>query len=261
MASVQPINVPKPDPGYRVRELSGASEIKVFLESLLRYPLTELHRYHQGDITELQYGLSRKVLETLDIVRLVIMPSLTWFNLLVGRDLKVQKYPYLRIARPNMPRDNIGIHRDTWYGASPYEVSCSLALTQTDEGSALRVVPGSQSAPDSDYPTFEEITDVEKGSKRHQLGFVYKRKHLQRPVDDIPVPLGFGSALIFGSSLVHGQEVNASNKTRVSIDIRLVNTFAPHIASRSVHSDYYIPLCEGEITRHARLYEENQEKH
>ena len=46
----------------------------------------------------------------------------------------------LKIARPNGYFDNIGFHKDTIYGQSPYEMSIHLPLVNLNKKSCLKVV-------------------------------------------------------------------------------------------------------------------------
>ena len=71
----------------------------------------------------------------------------------------------------------------------------------------------------------------------------------------LPIPLEIGQALIFSLSIVHGQEVNRSQLTRFSSDIRVVNSLAPIEWERSVHKDYYTELSSSAVTKQARAYQ------
>lgn len=176
---------------------------------------------------------------------------------LVGLDLNVQAYPYLRAARPGRPGDTTGMHRDTYYGASSYELSVFVPFTRLTPASALRVVSGSHREPDSAYPyTQETSADVELGSHKHQLGFPYAPRVLDPALDALaePVPLEVGQALIFGLALVHGQCGNASTATRFSTDVRVANALAPVAWSRGVRPDYYRPLSAAPASEQARAY-------
>ncbi len=46
---------------------------------------------------------------------------------------------YLRIARPGIQSDNIGYHKDTWYGGHPAEVTAWIPLVDVDEKAAIKV--------------------------------------------------------------------------------------------------------------------------
>jgi hypothetical protein len=189
--------------------------------------------------------------------RRIVESELAFLRAFVGLDLHVQRYPYLRIARPGRPDDVTGVHRDTNYGASPYEVSMFVPLTDLSDEAALRVVSGSHVEPPEAYPaTRHESPTVELGSVRHRLGFPYAPQVLAPEVDARaePVPLRVGQALVFGLGLVHGQAVNAAATTRVSTDIRVVNSMAPVRFARGVRTDYYEPLCSSAVTAQAQRH-------
>jgi ectoine hydroxylase-related dioxygenase (phytanoyl-CoA dioxygenase family) len=98
--------------------------------------------------------------------------------------------------------------------------------------------------------------DVTKGSVKHQLGFLYAPKELDDAArrQITPVALRPGQALVFSLSLVHGQEVNRSQVTRIQSDARVVSSFAPIQWTRNVHADYYRPLCSSAVAQQARRY-------
>src|SRR5438132_8166557 len=94
----------------------------------------------------------------------------------MGPDLDVQSAPYLRIVRPAKAQDNIGYHRDTVYGGSPYELSVFVPFVELAAGAALSVEPGSHLKAERDIPFVRmAISDkvVMKGSLKHTLGFPY----------------------------------------------------------------------------------------
>ena len=71
---------------------------------------------------------------------------------LLGPDLDIQTFPHLRIARPNTPSDNLGLHRDTDLGASPYEISIWTPLCQLpDSGGGMKILPYSNSRPSNHW--------------------------------------------------------------------------------------------------------------
>ena len=187
----------------------------------------------------------------------IVAAQADFFTRFVGLDLHVQKYPYVRMARPGLRQDNIGVHRDTQYGASPYELSVWIPYGDLDAGGGLKVLSGSHLVPEAAFE-FEQRPDpvVTKGSQKHKLGFPYAPRALKGDVESRmqPVPIRLGEMLIFSLSLVHGQSINAGAGTRLSTDIRLVNSLAPIEWQRSVHADYYEPLCQSPVTAQAKRY-------
>ena len=174
----------------------------------------------------------------------------------------MQNRPYLRAIRPGRTQDAAPIHRDTYYGASAYEVSVFVPFTDVTDASAMRVISGSHRAPDSDYPYDQRVSpDVAIRSPKHKLGFPYAPRLLDPSLDERaePVPLAVGEVLIFGLSLVHGGGVNNGDRTRFSSDIRVVNSLAPVKLNRGVDDAYYVPLCSSVISRVASQYDASKD--
>lgn len=205
---------------------------------------------------EIQFDLAKVFIDG-RYGNLIIRGSLYEFMTRIGMDLHIQKYPYFRIARPGRAEDNIGIHRDTKYGGTPYEISCVIPLTTMPPSGSLHVIDGSHVAPERDFPFKEEKTDVVKGSEKHKLGFVYNKKNLGE-LKTHPVEVKVGQMLAFPLSLVHGQEINNSDIARFSVDIRLVNSMAPIAWTHTVHADYWEVLCASEVSGNAQEYYKRQ---
>ena len=250
------IDLPRPEPVLEARERLLARLRAGKLENLQR-----LDDYH------LAIGDNEKHFATLadlcdfyweaDLGRRIVAENLDVFRWLIGADLHVQRYPYLRVVRPGAAGDEAPLHRDTYYGASPYELSAIVPFTDMEPDSAVRVISGSHLAPDRDYP-FEQrqSPDVVPGSTKHRLGYPYAPRSLDPSLlaRAEPVPLRVGQALLFGLSLVHGGGANRTGRTRVSTDIRVASSLAPVAWSRGVREDYFVPLCSSAVTRTARRY-------
>jgi hypothetical protein len=187
----------------------------------------------------------------------IVRRNLSLFQRLAGLDLHVQTYPYLRAARPHCPQDCTGLHRDTHYGASPFELAALVPFTAVSTASGLRVISGSHAEPSTAYPFTQTKTDhAAIGSVRHRLGFPYAPRTLDPGLDGRaePVTLAVGQVLLFGLGLVHGGVENTGATTRFSADVRVANSLAPVQWARGVRADYYTPLCSAPMTRLARRY-------
>jgi hypothetical protein len=192
-----------------------------------------------------------------ELGRSIIASNLDLFRHLVGLDLHIQRCPSLRAVRPGKPRDAAPLHRDTYYGASAYEVSVLVPLSDMRADGVLRVISGSHVSPDAAYPYLQRLSpDVTFRSPKHQVGFPYAPRLLDPALVEQaePVPLTVGQALIFGLSLVHGHGINAGSRSRFSTDIRIVNSLVPVRRDRGVHDDYYVPLCTSAVSLSAHRY-------
>ncbi len=186
--------------------------------------------------------------------------QLSVFRAFIGPDLHIQGQPYLRISRPGKSTDNIGLHRDTFYGQSPYEVTVHIPFTTVDADSALCVADDTHLNAEADFEVVSKgKADWDKGSPRHLMGFPYAPKKI---LDDLgtrlhSVPLQLGQAMIFTPALIHGQEVNRGDTTRVSTDLRIVNSLAPiHIKDKDALRGYR-ELSVSAATQAARGYHAN----
>jgi hypothetical protein len=268
--NIEPIEAALADQGWAAIDLPDASPIfdtRARLLAHLKKRLPELDRldnYHCHVTSEGQHFAILHDLATFywesELGRLIICRNLDLFRRLIGCDLHFQRFPYLRVVRPGKSEDAAPLHRDTYYGASPFEVSVVVPFTEMGRAAALRVVSGSHLAPDSCYPYTQTLSaDVKAQSQKHQLGYPYSPRLLDAALinDAEPVPLAVGKALIFPLQLVHGGGMNASQGTRFSTDIRLANSLAPVQWSRGVRDDYFVPLCSSAVTSSARAFLES----
>jgi hypothetical protein len=256
------------DRGWMVVDLPDASIVHAVGERLrtqlctdLGTTLERLEDYHAlvaDDTRHLEVlGALATVFWNAGLGLEIVRRNLPLFQRLVGLDLHVQTYPYLRAARPRCPQDCTGLHRDTYYGASPFELAALVPFTDITAASGLRVISGSHTEPGTAYPFMQtQAADVAIGSLRHRLGFPYAPRTLDPGLDRRaePVTLAVGQALLFGLGLVHGGVENTGATTRFSADVRVANSLAPVQWARGVRADYYTPLCSAPMTRLARRY-------
>ena len=249
------IDLPDASPIYEARDRL-LEHLRKALPSLER--LDDYHTQVRSDAEHdsILHDLASYYWES-QLGRPIIVRNLSLFRELIGPDLHIQRFPYLRAVRPTQTRDAAPLHRDTYYGASPFEVSVLVPFTEMDARSALRVIGGSHVAPDSAYPYTQTTSpDVQIRSARHQLGFPYAPRLLAASLWEVaePVPLKVGQVLIFPLQLVHGGGTNHGTRTRFSTDIRLANSLAPVQWSRGVRDDYFVPLCTSAVTRSAQAF-------
>ena len=252
--------------GWVVVDLPDPSPVEQLRSRLLAdlrdwFPgLSKIEQYHVACVEEKHDEVVYEIAKNFwagHFGKAIVEANFELFRFLVGPDLHVQQYPYLRVVRPNHPQDAVPLHRDTYYGASPFEVSVVIPLTDMGSDCALRAIPGSHVEPDSAYPFVQTASeDVAFGSRRHRLGHAYAPRLLD-PILNAraeAIPIRVGQVLIFGLSLVHGGGTNSSRQTRFSTDIRLVNSFAPVNFSRGVRADYYVPFSSSPVSRSAKSF-------
>lgn len=253
--------------GWAVVDFSDPSPVFVAREALQKQlnfllgkecPLEQYHKEAQDDQrhTDFQIQMTQYFREQRFGPK-IIKAQLEFFQKMVGQDLLVQANPYLRMNRPGKPQDNIGYHRDTFYGGSPYEISVLIPFVDLEANSSLGMLSGSHILSESFFPTVQiqnPDTQVTKGSAKHQLGFLYAPKLMDSSIEKNmkKIPLKIGQALIFSLSTVHGSVVNSGQFTRWSIDTRVLNALAP--VDLTARPNYYEFLNASPVTACAKKY-------
>lgn len=250
--------LPNPEPIYQTR-----TALIEELHRLTGQEMATLEGYHElvtDDKVHTQWQIElTQFFRTERFGPTIIRENVEFFTDLLGPDLNVQSNPYLRITRPGKPQDNIGYHRDTFYGGSPFELSVLVPYVDVSRESALSILSGSHFRPESDFPTTQvQSQDVTKGSPKHQLGFLYAPKIIDPNclVGLEPIPLQLGEVLIFTLATVHGSVENQGNLSRWSSDIRVMNALAP--VDLSARPTYYEKLSQSVVTELAEIYLNNQ---
>ncbi len=249
----------------RRNELDGVREaLRAKIRELTNRTDLELEDYHscvEDDVTHTQWHFElTQFFRENKLGQRVIESECEFFQSLLGPDLNIQSSPYLRITRPGLSQDNIDFHRDTLYGHTPYELSVSVAYVDIPAASALSVLSGSHVSPDKDYPTTQFLhPEVEKGSIKNQLGFLYapKRFRPEQLIGAEPVPLQTGQILIFSQALIHGSQVNRGVKTRWTSDTRVVNSWVP--LRSELKSGYYERWSRSVVSEFGKAYDQAQE--
>lgn len=224
-----------------------AKMMQQHLQSITKNSNITLENYHTFyDNDDEHYQIQYQMLEFFreqQFAQKVIQSNSEIYQYIVGPDLEIQKDPYFRITRPFKPKDNIGYHRDTFYGTGPGEISTVIPFVDLQANNSLSVFPKSHVMPDALFK-FNQIVnqDVPKDSKRHKMGFLYAPKILESEVSKkmVPIPLKLGQALVFMLSIIHGSEENTSQKPRWSTDIRIKNALIP--LNKEMKKEYYLPF-------------------
>jgi sporadic carbohydrate cluster 2OG-Fe(II) oxygenase len=175
---------------------------------------------------------------------------------LFGQDILIQKNPFLRIARPFVEEDNIGLHKDTLYGQSPFEMSIHVPLVTLGSKSCLKFVAKSFKLKEKKIQFKEIKTIIKKGSKQHKLGKPYDPKIIdENKYNAKPIPLKFGQCIFFTPALIHGQVLNKDkNTTRFSFDVRVVSKYAPIDFIKKSRNGKYITFSQSQIQTLAKEY-------
>jgi sporadic carbohydrate cluster 2OG-Fe(II) oxygenase len=157
---------------------------------------------------------------------------------LIGPDISIQIKLNLSIQMPNDETSLLLLHSDTLSGQSPYELVLWTALTDAYDSNAMYIFSATQSR-----TLYQKLP-------------LYQHKGMSKLFDDNSVaakPLNVtrGTCILFSSTLFHGNRLNETNDTRVSLNCRFKALFSPEysrIPHERVTGTFYKPLYKSPLT-------------
>ena len=133
---------------------------------------------------------------------------------LLGPDLLIQRKLNLSIQMPNDKSSLLGMHADTLSGQSPFELVVWSAFSDFPKEAGMYYF---------DIETSREILLEMTKSEEQGLDYLRKKFWDKRHYLDIKN----GEIAIFSGTIFHGNTVNETLRTRVSINCRFKNLFSP----------------------------------
>lgn len=216
----------------------------------LGYNLDYLHNLHQVVPIEKSAELSRKLIKLTNMpdfrrmayrfIKEVIIPK---GNLDI--EIALQRFFNIRILLPHQPQMIIPFHTGLWYGHGPGSRSIWMPLTdQTrdeDASASLQIIKLEKSRELMQFSLENRLTMDEMQELFFRQSFAVKA--------------GPGQVLFFTQEHIHGNIVNETNKTRVSIDFRLAESKYGDQLCRKQPGGYF------ELFDHAETKIENNTLH
>ncbi|MDA8675831.1 hypothetical protein N9M53_03980 [Alphaproteobacteria bacterium] len=178
------------------------------------YGLNYLHELisigSEAELNEKRVALIQDINASVDCGEIIFMAFEGQIRSIIGNDILVQKNCNLVLQMPNDPNPS-ELHRDA-PGNSCYELVVWVPLVNCYKSKAMYILD------------FEDTKDAyEKLKNDGNWG-----KFEQIALDTSQNPeVNFGQALFFSSAVLHGSEINKEKETRVSLNIRFKNIFAP----------------------------------
>jgi len=161
---------------------------------------------------------------------------------ILGPDVMVQTKVNLSIQMPHDHSSVLPIHSDCWSGDSPYQINLWIPLTNCHSTSSMFLLNLEK--------TKKTLTELYSNLSNAD----YDLKKSASSDDYIGV--NYGEYLIFNPALLHGNNLNVTNSTRVSINIRYKSLFTPGAYFGNPTRDagvYYKLYKQSEWTELARL--------
>lgn len=134
---------------------------------------------------------------------------------LVGNELAMQNKINLSIQVPNDDSSLLPLHSDTWDGDSPFETVLWIPLVNCFKTKSMFILKSSK---------YEEFNKIYKSNKIKSVSNLHNvlKKDLKF------LKINYGNFLLFNQTLPHGNVVNKTKETRISLNCRFKGLFTPY---------------------------------
>tara|TARA_Y100001968_G_C19319740_1_gene698581 strand:+ start:318 stop:1037 length:720 start_codon:yes stop_codon:yes gene_type:complete len=142
---------------------------------------------------------------------------------LIGPDLLIQKKLNLSIQLPGDQSSVLKAHTDCNSGDSPFQLNIWIPLTRAYGSNSMFLIDKRRS--------IEYYRDLSNGTLKEVL-----------PTKEDYLEVAFGDYILFPPTLIHGNTINTTNKTRISLNIRCKSVFSPYqknIVPDRTYGSYY----------------------
>jgi len=148
---------------------------------------------------------------------------------MIGPDYLLQKKVNLSIQMPNDASSTLAMHSDCISGDSPWQMNVWIPLTEASGTSSMYLVSMSES-----ISVLDKLMKLEGLSKKSITAY-REATNIMQSCNKTFISAQPGKILIFHPGALHGNEINTTDTTRFSLNIRVKSLFTPD--SNSDHPD------------------------
>lgn len=161
-------------------------------------------------------------------------------DILVGNEIAMQKKLNFSIQIPNDKDSQLPMHSDIYAGESPFEVVVWIPLMNVNNCShSMFITNPKNNKLINNEVTFGKNKTIEKIYNKYKKRFKF-------------IKVNFGQVLIFSPILLHGNVINKTKITRVSLNCRFKSLLAPFDVFSKTHRNiphFFKPLIIKPLTK------------
>ena len=135
-------------------------------------------------------------------------------NQIIGNEIAMQNEISLSIQLPNDNSSLLPMHADTWSGNSPFEVVIWIPLVNVYKSKSMFILNNNKLKKFNNYFHNHKVS-AKSAFKKFEKDFQFLK-------------INYGQGLIFNQNLPHGNLVNSTSETRVSLNCRFKGLFTPY---------------------------------
>tara|TARA_Y100000590_G_scaffold464033_1_gene632392 strand:- start:715 stop:1437 length:723 start_codon:yes stop_codon:yes gene_type:complete len=199
---------------FEIYDKKNEKELIYLHKFILNFFEKELNKDIQ-DLSLLHKIISFKEINSLRLKLFQLINSkLNWENIILkicrkelinvlGPDILIQNKLNVSIQMPNDPSSLLELHSDCGSGDTPFQINLWIPITDAFDTNSMFVF--------NDNKT---------------LNFINKKNKTGLKKSDF-IDIKYGQILLFNPAVLHGNTKNKTNKTRISLNIRLKSLFSP----------------------------------
>jgi sporadic carbohydrate cluster 2OG-Fe(II) oxygenase len=202
--------------------------------------LSDLHNYISSeDVNKIRMKVFRRLNSIPDWEEKYYALAASVLKEMFGPDISIQIKLNFSIQLPDDENSILALHTDTLSGQSPYECVLWTAITDAFDSNAMYI--------------FDKITSKQLYNELPN----YQYLGMNNLFDDyksklININARKGECVLFSSTLFHGNQLNKTDKTRISMNCRFKSLFSPEYSDKPherVTGQFYKKLFISPITR------------
>ena len=199
----------------KVENLDFLNKLKLKIkEELVPDDLDLIHKNcSPSEINSLRISLFRKINNIKNWENQYFSLASSHLTDLLGPDLSIQTKLNLSIQMPMDKSSILDLHTDALSGQSVFEVVLWVPLTRAFSSNAMYIFPREI--------TEKILNDLRDNEKLGMKNLFLKYKKFANFLE-----LNYGECLIFSPTLFHGNVLNETSSTRVSLNCRFKNLFS-----------------------------------
>ncbi len=213
---------------------STPDSVDIFLENIH-------HQITPTALNELRLYVFRNLNELSDTRSIYFHLGRSILFDVVGNELAMQNKVNLSIQMPNDNGSLLDMHSDVYGGESPFQVVQWLPLVNVSKSQSMFILPAEKSR--AVAAQFQSIGNMQ------EIFEIVKK-------DLIWLDINYGHVLIFDSSCLHGNVINAEKNSRWSLNSRFKGLFTPYTSAEKKLGSFYLPITTKAATKIGLNYSE-----
>ena len=210
--------------GYKITSKSESKSLILLRDLVIKrikkkYPnfntdLSQLHKFVDiNEINKLRLDIFNYLNNKIPWTDIISDISHNDIAIEIGRDMLIQSKINLSIQMPNDQSSVLSAHSDCWSSDSPFQINLWIPLTNSFSTNSMFIWNYEKSLKLMKRISNGEVLDLSPNKLK-----IEKRDFLK---------IKFGEILIFNPALIHGNSVNKTKSTRISLNVRLKSLFSP----------------------------------